>query len=110
MVVFRSVSSPREVILKVTTDLIESNVAEFRAALYAELDQPEPRVLLDLSHVRSVNSAALGAILLVQKRAREGGKELVIAKCSDELRKTLLAIRLDKIIEIAGETPPTFGA
>jgi anti-anti-sigma factor len=108
VVVFRNVISPREVQIAVHTNLDEGSVAEFRGALYAELDQPEQRILLDLSRVHSVNSAALGAILLVQKRARESGKEIVIARCSDELRATLLAIRLDRIVEILGESPPTF--
>ena len=108
MIVFRRVINPREVQLTVHADLNEGSVAEFRSALYAELDHPATRILLDLSRVRSVNSAALGAILLVQKRARENGKVVVIAKCSDELRSTLLAIRLDRILEIIGEDPPTF--
>jgi len=60
-----------------------------------------------LSRVRSINSAALGAILLVQKRARECGKEIVIGQCSKELRATLLAIRLDRIIEVQASEGPS---
>jgi anti-anti-sigma factor len=71
------------------------------------LDKPHRHVKLNLENVHIINSAALGAILLFQKKAREEGKEIMIGKCSDELRKTIMAIRLDRIIAVEGETPPT---
>ncbi len=106
-VVYRNELSPHEVELTVSGDLTESTVNEFRAALYAELDRPHRHVKLNLEKVRSINSAALGAILLFQKKAREEGKEIMITKCSDELRRTIMAIRLDRIIAVEGEAPPT---
>ena len=105
--VYRNELSPHEVELSVSGDLTESTVNEFRAALYAELDQPHRRVKLNLQKVKSINSAALGAILLFQKKARDEGKEIMITKCSDELRRTIMAIRLDRIIAVEGEAPPT---
>ena len=105
--VYRNELSPHEVELTVSGDLTESTVNEFRAALYAELDRPHRRVKLNLQKVKSINSAALGAILLFQKKARDEGKEIMITKCSDELRRTIMAIRLDRIIAVEGEAPPT---
>ncbi len=106
-VVYRNEVSPQVVELEVSADLTESTVNEFRTALYAELDRPHRQVKLILKKVRSINSAALGAILLFQKKARDEGKEIVIAECSDELRRTIMAIRLDRIISVNGEAPPT---
>jgi anti-anti-sigma factor len=106
-VVYRNELNSREVELEVRGDLTEVTVNEFRTALYAELDRPHHLVKLNLEKVHSINSAALGAILLFQKKAREEGKEIMIAKCSDELRKTIMAIRLDRIIAVEGEAPPT---
>ncbi|MGA2641166.1 MAG: STAS domain-containing protein [Spirochaetia bacterium] len=105
-VVHRKELNTREVELEVQSDLTEATVNEFRNALYAELDRPQRTVKLNLENVRSINSAALGAILLFQKKAREEGKEIMIGKCSDELRKTIMAIRLDRIITVEGEAPP----
>jgi len=105
--VYRNELSPQEVELNVSGDLTEYTVNEFRAALYAELDRPQHRVKLNLQKVKSINSAALGAILLFQKKARDEGKEIMITKCSDELRRTIMAIRLDRIIAVEGEAPPT---
>jgi len=105
-VVYRKELNPQSVELEVSSDLTESTVNEFRTALYAELDRPHRQVRLNLQKVHSINSAALGAILLFQKKAREEGKDIVIAKCSEELRRTIMAIRLDRIIAVDGEEPP----
>jgi anti-anti-sigma factor len=106
-VVIRNELNSREVELEIRSDLTELTVNEFRAALYAELDMPHHMVKLNLGNVRIINSAALGAILLFQKKAHEEGKEIMITKCSDELRRTIMAIRLDRIIAVEGEAPPT---
>ncbi len=106
-VVYRNELNPQTVELEITGDLTEVTVNEFRTALYQELDRPHQQVRLNLAKVRTINSAALGAILLFQKKAREEGKDILIAKCSDELRKTIMAIRLDRIIAVDGEAPPT---
>ncbi len=87
-------------------NLNDSSVAEFRAALYAQLDEPQTRIVLDLGDVQTVGSSALGAMLLFQKKAREKRKVLVIGRCHPELRQTLLAIRFDRSIEMEGESPP----
>jgi anti-anti-sigma factor len=106
-VVYRKELNSREVELEVRGDLTEATVNEFRDALDAELDKPHRLVKLNLENVHIINSASLGAILLYQKKAREEGKEIMIGKCSEVLRKTIMAIRLDRIIAIEGEAPPT---
>ncbi|HET6450756.1 MAG TPA: STAS domain-containing protein [Spirochaetia bacterium] len=106
-VVYRKELGQHSVELEVSGDLTDLTVNEFRAALYSELDRPHHQVRLNLLKVKSINSAALGAILLFQKKARDEGKEIIISECSDELRKTIMAIRLDRIIAVEGEAPPT---
>jgi anti-anti-sigma factor len=106
-VVVRKELNPHEIELEVCADLTEATVNEFRSALYAELDKPHRQVTLNLANVHVINSAALGAILLFQKKALEEGKEVRIGKISDELRRTIMAIRLDRIIAVEGEAPPT---
>jgi anti-anti-sigma factor len=106
-VVVRREVNPHEIELEVCADLTEATVSEFRSALYAELEKAHRQVTLNLEKVRMINSAALGAILLFQKKALEEGKDVRIGKISDELRKTIMAIRLDRIIAVEGEAPPT---
>ncbi len=107
MLVLRDEVSQGVVELAVCANLNEETVTEFKDALNAELDRPEHQIHLNLDKVHSINSAALGAIILFQKKAREYGKNITITQCSGELRKTLLAIRLDRIVEMRGEVPPT---
>ncbi len=106
-IVYRNELSPQSVELEVHADITDETIGEFRTALYAELDRPHRRISLNLEKVRMINSAALGTILLFQKKAREEGMELIISKCSNELRRTIMAIRLDRIIAVEGEAPPT---
>ena len=107
MDVIRRERSEQEVELEVHANLNDETVGEFRTALYAELDRPHQRISINLEKVHSISSAALGVILLFQKKAREKNMGIRISKCSEELRKTLKAIRLDRIIEMEGEDPPT---
>jgi anti-anti-sigma factor len=106
MVVHRNEHGTDEIELSVRSDLDEMTVAEFRKALYAELDEPQKHIRLDLENVHNVSSSALGAMLLFQKKARESGKDISICKCNPDLRKILLAIRFDRTFPMDGETPP----
>jgi anti-anti-sigma factor len=107
MVVTRRELSSSEIQLDVNVNLNEETVTEFRSALYAELGRPHQFIQLNMEKVHSINSAALGAILLFQQKAREQGVGVRIIKCSDELYRTLLGIRLDRIIELPGRPTPT---
>ena len=106
-VVYRKELTGQSIELEVRADLTDETIGEFRTALYAELDRPHHRISLNFENVHIINSAALGAILLFQKQARQEGMEIVIGKCSAELRRTIMAIRLDRIIAVEGEAPPT---
>ncbi len=101
MTVLRREISDGEVELEVQANLKDEAVADFRAALYEELDRRRRLIRVNLANVKSVNSAALGTILLFQKRFREQGGTVRLERCSEELRKTFQAIRLDTLIEIA---------
>ena len=107
MVVYRNEQGNDAIELSVRADLDEMTVAEFRRALYAELDEPQKHIRLDFEGVHNVSSSALGAMLLFQKKARESGKDVSIGKCNAELRKILLAIRFDRTFPMDGETPPS---
>jgi len=107
MLIKRTELSPREVELSIHSDLVSDAAPEFRNALYAELDQPHHILRLNLEHVRIMSSSALGAMLLFEKKAAEMGKKLLITKCNSELRSMLMAIRLDRIVEMEDPPPPT---
>ena len=69
----------------------------FRAAAFALLDEmPEGtgRLVVDLSGTRRVDSAGLGALMLVQRRAGDRGNTVVLRGASDEIRFLLTLTRL----------------
>ena len=101
MMVHRKEAGGDVVEIAVDGDLNAQTVLEFREALYAELERTTRRILLNLSSVHSINSAAIGAILLFQKRAHEQNQEIVITGISDELQRIFQAIRIDTLIKIS---------
>jgi anti-anti-sigma factor len=96
--VYRRETGANSVELQVEGDLTTATVADFRTALYAELEQPSRQISLNLAKVRVINSAGIGVILLFKRRAQENRRDVVISAISDELRKTFTAIRIDGII------------
>ncbi len=75
----------------------------FRTEAMALLDQlPEGsgRLRIDLTGTRSVDSAGLGALMLVQRYASERRQAVVLAGPSEELRYLLTLTKLDDLFEI----------
>jgi anti-anti-sigma factor len=76
---------------------------EFRKAAVTILEQmPEGggRLVIDLSATRKVDSAGLGALMLIQRRAAERRQTVVLRNASDELRYLLVLTKLDDLFEL----------
>jgi len=76
---------------------------DFRHEAMALLDQlPEGsgRLRIDLTGTRSVDSAGLGALMLVQRYAAERRQGVVLVGPSDELRYLLTLTKLDDLFQI----------
>jgi anti-anti-sigma factor len=76
-----------------TTNEFHRQVEELAAASYATIS-------LDLSRTDSINSSALGKILLFRKKLAEQQRTLQIKGCSESLFKTFQMIRFDTLISI----------
>jgi anti-anti-sigma factor len=76
---------------------------EFRQAAAQLLEQlPERlgRLVIDLSATRQVDSAGLGALMLVQRRAAERRQVVVLKNANDELRFLLVLTKLDDLFQL----------
>jgi anti-anti-sigma factor len=76
---------------------------EFRQAATALLEQlPERtgRLVIDLSGTRQVDSAGLGALMLIQRRAAERRQVVVLKNANDELRFLLVLTKLDDLFQL----------
>ena len=68
------------------------------------LPEGEGRLVIDLGATRQVDSAGLGALMLIQRRAAERRQAVVLRSANEELRFLLVLTRLDDLFEL---DPPT---
>lgn len=76
---------------------------EFRRAGVALLDQlPEGagQLIVDLSGTVRVDSAGLGALMLIQRRAAERRLSVLLRGANDEVRFLLVLTKLDDLFEL----------
>lgn len=79
----------------------------FRRAAGEMLDAlPEGsgRLIVDLAGTRHVDSAGLGTLMLVQRKAAERRQRVSLRGASEELRFLLVLTKLDDLFEIDGGT------
>lgn len=77
----------------------------FRDTAAAVLDElPDAGVLVvDFRATRRIDSAGLGALMLVQRRAVERGQKVVLRSLRDEFRFLLVLTKLDDLFEIEAD-------
>ncbi|HJS48310.1 MAG TPA: STAS domain-containing protein [Gemmatimonadales bacterium] len=79
--------------------------ATFRQAgldLLDALPEGGGRLVIDLTRTRHVDSAGLGALMLVQRRAAERRLRVALKGTSEELRFLLVLTKLDDLFEFIG--------
>jgi anti-anti-sigma regulatory factor len=60
------------------------------------------RLVIDLSSTRQVDSAGLGALMLIQRRAAERRQTVCLRGANEELRFLLVLTKLDDLFELEG--------
>ena len=76
---------------------------EFRhaaAGLLEQLPERTGRLVIDLSATRQVDSAGLGALMLIQRRAAERRQVVVLRNANEELRFLLVLTKLDDLFQL----------
>lgn len=68
--------------------------------LLEQLPEQTGRLVIDLAGTRTVDSAGLGALMLVQRRASERRQVVVLRRPNDELRFLLVLTKLDDLFEV----------
>ena len=58
------------------------------------------RLLIDLAATRKVDSAGLGALMLIQRHAAERRQGIALSNVNDELRFLLMLTKLDELFEL----------
>ena len=74
-----------------------SSFREAGVALLEELPPGSGRLVIDLGETRQVDSAGLGALMLVQRAAAERRQAVALRNPSDEIRFLLVLTKLDEL-------------
>lgn len=74
---------------------------EFKDAYTTLFDKPEvSEIEVELSHVDYLDSSALGMLMLLNERAKAGGKSVVLLNASDVVAQVLEVANFGKIFTI----------
>jgi anti-anti-sigma regulatory factor len=68
--------------------------------LLEEMPEGSGRLVIDLTHTREVDSAGLGALMLIQRVAAERRQAVVLRNARDELRYLQVLTKLDVHLEL----------
>ncbi|MGH7752339.1 MAG: STAS domain-containing protein, partial [Gemmatimonadales bacterium] len=98
-------AQPSEKVLAAPEQLSLQSRSEFRRVASQLLDQlpaGEGRLVIDLSGTRHVDSAGLGALMLVHRKAAERRQVVCLRGANEELKYLLVLTKLDDLFEIEG--------
>jgi anti-sigma B factor antagonist len=68
--------------------------------LLEEMPEGIGRLIVDLSPTRHIDSAGLGALMLIQRRAAERRQVVALRNASEEIRFLLVLTKLDDLFEL----------
>jgi len=96
--------SADEVALYIDGSLSGETTSEFHRQMEELIAGSCKKITLDLSKTPTINSSAIGKILLFSKKLNEQQRSLQIRGCSESLYKTFLMIKFDTLISIKQES------
>jgi anti-sigma B factor antagonist len=67
--------------------------------LLEEMPEGTGRLVIDLTRTRHVDSAGLGALMLIQRRAAERRQTVTLRNVNDEIRFLLVLTKLDDLFQ-----------
>ena len=81
---------------------LDTRVEVRKAAIRLLEEMPEGvgRLVIDLARTRHVDSAGLGALMLIQRRAAERRQVVVLRSASEEIRFLLMLTKLDDLFQL----------
>ena len=78
-----------------------SRSARRRSSCWRRCPRESGRLVIDLGRTRHVDSAGLGALMLIQRRAAERRQAVVLRNVSDEIRFLLVLTKLDDLFQLS---------
>jgi anti-anti-sigma factor len=77
-----------------------SQAMDLRELLGDKIDGPRARVLVDLSHVRLIDSSGIGILVTAHRRAAGAGAAFAIANPNGSVARVLQMTRTDQLLRV----------
>lgn len=90
----RGMSAPETLGLDARVEIRKAGIR-----LLEEMPEGTGRLVIDLARTRHVDSAGLGALMLIQRRAAERRQIVTLRNVSDEIRFLLVLTKLDDLFQ-----------
>ena len=90
----RGMSAPETLGLDTRVEIRKAGIR-----LLEEMPEGTGRLVIDLARTRHVDSAGLGALMLIQRRAAERRQTVTLRNVSDEIRFLLVLTKLDDLFQ-----------
>ncbi|HEU4763280.1 MAG TPA: STAS domain-containing protein [Gemmatimonadales bacterium] len=90
-----TVMAPEHLGLQSRTDFRQQAVS-----LLERLPEGTGRLVIDLTATRQVDSAGLGALMLIQRKAAERSQGVVLRNANEELRFLLVLTKLEELFTL----------
>ena len=91
----RSLTAPETLGLDTRVEIRKSAIK-----LLEEMPEGGGRLIIDLARTRHVDSAGLGALMLIQRRAAERRQVVALRNVSEEIRFLLVLTKLDDLFQL----------
>ncbi|WP_010586970.1 STAS domain-containing protein [Schlesneria paludicola] len=83
--------------------LDEANIQTIGSQLFALIDEDgRKKIILDFTHVEYLSSAALGKLIIMDKKAKTASTKLRLCSIRPEIYEVFEITRLNKIFDIKG--------
>jgi anti-anti-sigma factor len=90
----RGMSAPETLGLDTRVEIRKAGIR-----LLEEMPEGMGRLVIDLARTRHVDSAGLGALMLIQRRAADRRQTVTLRNVSDEIRFLLVLTKLDDLFQ-----------
>ena len=91
---------PRGTVLVVEGQLVRHNADLLKQTGTRLLDSGRQVIIINLAKTHFVDSAGLGAIVALHKRIHQTGGQLALCHLSENVRRSLQLVRLDRVFKI----------
>ena len=84
--------------LRIEGELDAVSIPDVRPTIDILISEPPARIVVDLSRLRLIDSAAVGALVFLYKKAKEYGGVMTVQGVRDQPLSIFKLLRLDRVL------------